>query len=189
MHGGVFTAVATRHNLLLPAQGASPVATRREGTAQSELIETAKRDLIETVTSNDNINQEAARVVADDLAHARLLQEHMALASEHLTASNLEEAALVMRAAAAYSTAIKNISDMLRHSLRTDRVPNAVEADDVPELVVVEFTDEVVLPMRQERAAKMDLPPPSPPTVLASEKTVEATGQNERVSEGEDDPA
>lgn len=114
----------------------------KKGAVRDELIETAKRSLIEAVTSNDRIREEAARIVMDDLAHARLLRERMAVATEHFNATNLEEAALLMRAAAAYSTALKNTSDMLRHSLRTERALEAGEAEDLPDLVLREISDE-----------------------------------------------
>lgn len=56
-------------------------------------------------------------------------------ASEQLQASTLRDAAAVMRAAVAYSTALKNTSDLLRHSLRVER---ALEDDDRQSLTVFE---------------------------------------------------
>ena len=41
---------------------------------KDELIEGAKRDVIESITSNSKTKEEAARLLADDLAHARLLR-------------------------------------------------------------------------------------------------------------------
>lgn len=110
---------------------------------------------MEAVTSNDRINEEAGRIVADDLAHARLLRERMAVAAEHLTATNLEEAALLMRAATASSTALKNSSDMLRHSLRTtDQALDAQDAQDLPELIVREISDAEARQMQQQHASE-----------------------------------
>ncbi|MGQ0655203.1 MAG: hypothetical protein ACT4P4_23555 [Betaproteobacteria bacterium] len=71
----------------------------------------------------------------------------IAVAAEHLTATNLPEAALLMRAAAAYSTAIKNTSDMLRHSLRTERALDAQDAAELPQLAIIEITAEEALRM------------------------------------------
>ena len=161
----------------------------KKGAARDELIETAKRNLIEGVTSNERIKEEAARIVADDLAHARLLRMRIAVASEHLTATNLEEAALLMRAAAAYSTAIKNTSDMLRHSLRTERALDVVERKDLPELVVIEISPEEALRMRQSAGDELGLPVSPAMPVDALEVAVEApVDDNERVTEGEGDP-
>jgi hypothetical protein len=53
----------------------------------------------------------------------------------------LADAAVVMRAAAAYSTAAKNTSDMLRRSLGLDRIDSKVSPDELPELVLREIDD------------------------------------------------
>lgn len=127
----------------------------KKGEASHELVQAARQALIEGVTSNDRIKEEAARLIADDLAHARLLRSRIADATEHLTATNLEEAALLMRAAAAYSTALKNTSDTLRHSMGTEKALQTVEADDLPELVVQEISAEEALRMTANSAGHM----------------------------------
>lgn len=112
----------------------------KKGEAASELIKAAKQHLLEGVTSNDRIREEAASLIADDIAHARILRQRMANATEHLTANNLEEAALLLRAAAAYSTALKNTSDTLRHSMNTEKALEAVEIESLPELIIREIS-------------------------------------------------
>lgn len=119
----------------------------RKGEVTDELIQAAKRDLLQAVISTDRIKQEAACLVTDDLAHARLLRSRMADATEHMTATNLEEAALLMRAAAAYSTALTNTSHMLRLSLGTKRALETVEAQELPVLILSEISDEDALRM------------------------------------------
>jgi hypothetical protein len=131
----------------------------KKGAVKDELVQEAKRNLIEGVTSNERIKEEAARMVADDLAHARLLRLRMADAAEHLVATNLDEAALLMRASAAYSTALKNTSDMIRHTLRTDQTMDAAEREDLPELVVTEITTDELLAIRAKAADAQVLPP------------------------------
>ena len=73
----------------------------------------------------------------------------MIAASEQLQATSLKDAVLVMRAAAAYSTAIKNISDMLRHGMQIEK---SVENSDkeLPELIVKELTSAEVEELRSE---------------------------------------
>jgi hypothetical protein len=83
---------------------------------------------------------------ADDLAHSLHLTEVILAASEQMKATNLEEAALVMRAAAAYSTTVKNTSDIIRRSLRLKDL--ADNMDELPELVVTELTQAEVEHMR-----------------------------------------
>lgn len=124
-----------------------------KGKVKQELLEAARADLIQRVTSDDAIRNEAAKLLADDLAHARHLRELLHAASEQLQASSLKDAALVMRAAAAYSTAIKNTSDMLRHGLRLDRLSDDAETD-LPELVVSELSPEEVGKLRDAQQAQ-----------------------------------
>lgn len=125
---------------------------QRYGTAKGgvneELVQAARKELLQGITSNEAIKNEAACIVADDLAHARQLRQRMAEAVELFTARDLREAALMMRAAAAYSTALKNTSDMLRHSLRIDRAMEWERPEDLPELVVRMITPEEVEEMR-----------------------------------------
>jgi hypothetical protein len=59
----------------------------------------------------------------------------------------LADAALVMRAAAAYSMAIKNTSDIVRNGLRLDRFCDD-SGEEMPELVVSELTQEDIAEMR-----------------------------------------
>ncbi len=121
----------------------------KKGVIKEEVLATARADLLKRVTSDDAVREEAARLINDDLAHARHLREIMLNASDQLQATSLKDAVLVMRAAAAYSTAIKNTSDVLRQTLRIDR---AVEdaGTELPELIVRELTDAEIKEMREE---------------------------------------
>lgn len=104
-------------------------------------------DLLASITSETSLKEEAARQLADDLAHARHIRELMHTASLAMTAKNLPDAVLVMRAAAAYSTAIKNTSDIVRQSLRLDRFRDDL-GEEMPELVVSELTQDDIAQMR-----------------------------------------
>ncbi len=112
-------------------------------------MDSARADLMKRITSDDSIREEAARLINDDLAHARHLRSIMVEASALLTATTLPEAVLVMRAAAAYSTAIKNTSDTLRHTLRIERTIDETVAD-LPELLIRELSQEEILKMTAE---------------------------------------
>lgn len=123
----------------------------KRGSIKEEVLASARADLLKRVTSDEAIREEAARIINDDLAHARHLRELMIDAAEHLQASSLKDAALVMRAAAAYSTAIKNTSDVLRQTLRLDRAID--ESDEgLPDLVICELTSEEVAKLRDTQA-------------------------------------
>lgn len=120
----------------------------KKGCIKEEVLALARADLMKRVTSDEAIKEEAAKLINDDLAHARFLREVMIDAAEQLQATSLKEAVLVMRAAAAYSTAIKNTSDMMRHSLRIEK--SIDDADkDLPELVIKELTNEEIVELRK----------------------------------------
>ena len=119
----------------------------RKGAVKAAVYEKARDDLLASVTSEASIKEEAARLLADDLAHARHIRELIHTASLHMTATNLTEAVLVMRSAAAYSTALKNTSDIIRQSLRLERFRDDL-GEQMPELVVRELTEEQITELR-----------------------------------------
>lgn len=123
-------------------------AGTRKGALKDEVLQRAKSELMARITSDEAIKEEAARLVADDLAHSLHLRDIILAASEQMKATTLDEAALVMRAAAAYSTAIKNTSDIIRRSLRVEQRDDT--GDELPELVVRELTQAEIENMRRE---------------------------------------
>lgn len=123
-------------------------AGTKKGALKTDLLQRAKEDLMARITCDTTIKEEAARLVADDLAHSLHLRDVILAASEQMTAASLEEAALVMRAAAAYSTAIKNTSDIIRRSLRLMDLSD--DMDDLPELVVTGLTHEAIAELRRQ---------------------------------------
>ncbi|MGA7178745.1 MAG: hypothetical protein WBX11_04045 [Thiobacillaceae bacterium] len=114
----------------------------KKGSLKDEVIQQARDELFQLVTSSPVIREEAAKLISDDLAHSNHLRAIMIEASAHLKATTPQEAALVMRAAAAYSTALKNTSDTIRHSLGAEKIED--ERDELPELVVRELTPEEI---------------------------------------------
>lgn len=123
----------------------------KKGSVQGQLVAAARKELLGHVSSDARIQHEAARLIADDLAHAALIRDRIGIASEQLHADNLTEAVLVMRAAAAYSTALKNTSDMLRHVMRFDKaIPEHVD-DALPELRILTISGDEALMMNAAR--------------------------------------
>lgn len=125
----------------------------KKGAIKEEVLATARADLLKRVTSDEVIKEEAAKLINDDLAHAMHLRELMINATEHLQAASLKEAVLVMRAAAAYSTAIKNTSDMMRHTLRIEKTIDDTDKE-LPELVIKELTSDEIEEMRRKGVAE-----------------------------------
>lgn len=114
----------------------------KKGTLKQEVIDKARDEMLDLVTSNTTIREAAAKLIADDIAHSNHIRGIMIAASEFLTPTSLTEAAIVMRAAAAYSTTLKNTSDTIRHSLGVEKIVDDV--DDLPELVIRELTSQEI---------------------------------------------
>lgn len=118
-----------------------------KGSATQMVLNAARTELLNKLIA-DRVKEEAASIIADNLAHTRILREKMGAAIEQLNATNVTEAALVMRAAAAYSTALKNTSDMLRLSLRFDEAIEPQMEETLPELIIRELTAEEIVAER-----------------------------------------
>lgn len=149
-----YTALAIANNLgisLRTVQRHLSEHGAKKGALKKEVIEKAKAELFDSVTTNDAIRHEAAKLIIDDIAHARHIREVILGATEHLKATSLTDAALVMRALAAASTALKNTSDMLRHSIGMDKI--ADDAGVIPDLNVTELTNEQIEEIMKEEKA------------------------------------
>jgi AcrR family transcriptional regulator len=126
----------------------------KKGALKSAIIDQAKQDLLAHITSDQTIKHLAARLLADDLAHSLHLREVILNATAHMVATNLEEAVQVTRAAAAYSTTIKNTSDLIRHSLRQEALQDTT--DELPELTVRELTQGQIDEMTKQQVGLTD---------------------------------
>jgi len=126
----------------------------KKGSLKEEVIEKARTELFKLVTSNPAIREQAAKLIVDDIAHSNHLRAIMIEASEHLKATTLQEAVLVMRGAAAYSTAFKNTSDTIRHSLGADKLTD--EESELPELIITELTSEQIKEMVRDSMVEED---------------------------------
>lgn len=127
----------------------------KKGAIKKEVLDIARADLLKRVTSDEVIREEAAKLINDDLAHARYLREIMVGAAEQLQATSLKDAVLVMRAAAAYSTAIKNTSDMMRHTLQIEKAIDDTDKE-LPELVIKELTQDEIEELRRSGVKEED---------------------------------
>jgi predicted transcriptional regulator len=122
----------------------------KKGSLTQDLLDAARMELMKRIISDEVIREEVAKLVNDDLAHTRHLRSLMLSASEQLQANSLKEAVLVMRAAVAYSTALKNTSDTLRQTMRVERALVGT-ATEMPELMVREMTQQETEEMRSEQ--------------------------------------
>lgn len=124
-----------------------------KGGLKSELIEQAREEALSLLKSDTAIKQAIAQLLIDDLAHVSNVRDLMVEASEYLKATDVRTAAQVMRGAAAYSTALKNTSDVLQKHLSKHSQP---DMQDLPTLIVQELTAEQIEMMRDENFVKDD---------------------------------
>lgn len=106
----------------------------KKGKLKQELIEQARQDVLKLLLDDETVRYQAAKLVADNIAHSQHIRDIVLKASQHLEATDPFTAAVVMRAAAAASTALKNTSDMVRVTLPLENLAEAPES--LPELSV-----------------------------------------------------
>ena len=110
------------------------------GGAKAELIQKARQELLEAATGEKSIKHQIARLLKDDVSNALSLREKAALAIESLNVTDHLSATETARALTAISTAMKNTQEVLWKTLDVDKARVDQEADELPELRIVEMT-------------------------------------------------
>jgi AraC-like DNA-binding protein len=64
----------------------------KKGSLKQDVVDAARAELLKSVTSDDTIREEAARLITDDLAHARHLRTIIMDAADQLKADSLRDA-------------------------------------------------------------------------------------------------
>lgn len=153
MRAAGYTSIAISQKLGLSARTLARHFAKHgttKGSALPEVIEASRSELLALITSDDRIRQEVAQHLQDDLAHVRALRETMLATLSKIDEkppTTSEEASLTMRALVAYSTALKNTSDVWRHGLRLDKRTD--DEKPLPELVIAELTEDQITQLRQ----------------------------------------
>lgn len=117
----------------------------KKGIIKDALIDQAREDALLILRSDPLIRETLAKLIIDDLAHVAHIREIIVEASEFLQATDVRSAALVMRGAAAYSTALKNTSEILQKHFEKSTSDNS---DSVPELVIKELTADQLMDLK-----------------------------------------
>jgi lambda repressor-like predicted transcriptional regulator len=152
--GFTLTAIAERVDVSVSSlQRLFKRRSTAKGIVSAEAVDSARQNLLSSLTSNERIKEEVARIISDDMAHSRMIREKAAVAMEAMNPSDTAEAALAMRALVAYSTLIKNTSDTLRNDLRMSGASIESMADDLPDLVIREMTKEDIEAVKKEHKA------------------------------------
>jgi hypothetical protein len=117
------------------------------GAGTQALIEKAREELLTTAFSLDAVQQTAASLVADELALNQQIRTKLANALEVLDPTN----PIVFRSLAAASTALKLTQDVTRRALPLEKLNQALDIEELPELKIHLMTDADVAEMRAQQ--------------------------------------
>ncbi|EPN6727946.1 hypothetical protein CMV24_18490 [Pseudomonas plecoglossicida] len=117
------------------------------GAGAQALIEKAREELLTTAFSLDAVQQTAASLVADELALNQQIRTKLANALEVLDPTN----PIVFRSLAAASTALKLTQDVTRRALPLEKLNQALDIEELPELKIHIMDDADVAEMRAQQ--------------------------------------
>jgi len=114
--------------------------------ANLDLVEEARSVMREQYGSGDSVSALYGVLVADTLHHVESSREVASAALATLRATDTQEAALVLRALAAHSTALKNHVDAVKSIIP---IPESVE--ELPELHISGLAEEEIAKLRKRQ--------------------------------------
>ncbi len=117
------------------------------GAGTQALIEKAREELLTAAFSLEAVQQTAASLVADELALVRQIRQKIASSVESLDPTN----PIAFRGLAAASTALKLTQDVTRRALPVDKLGQAMEIEELPELRIRIMTEDDVAEMRMQQ--------------------------------------
>ena len=117
------------------------------GAGTQALIEKAREELLTAAFSLEAVQQTAASLVADELALVRQIRQKIASSVENLDPTN----PIAFRGLAAASTALKLTQDVTRRALPIDKLGQAMEIEELPELRIRIMTEDDVAEMRMQQ--------------------------------------
>ncbi|WP_289140234.1 helix-turn-helix domain-containing protein [uncultured Pseudomonas sp.] len=117
------------------------------GAGTQALIEKAREELLTAAFSLEAVQQTAASLVADELALVRQIRQKIASSVENLDPTN----PIAFRGLAAVSTALKLTQDVTRRALPIEKLGQAMEIEELPELRIRIMTEDDVAEMRMQQ--------------------------------------
>lgn len=117
------------------------------GASTQALIEKAREELLTSAFSLDAVQQTAASLVVEELALNQQIRTKLANALEILDPTN----PIVFRSLAAASTALKLTQDVTRRALPLEKLNQALDVEELPELKIHIMTEADVAEMRAQQ--------------------------------------
>jgi predicted transcriptional regulator len=117
------------------------------GAGTQTLIEKAREELLTAAFSLDAVQQTAASLVVEELALNQQIRTKLANALEILDPAD----PIAFRSLAAASTALKLTQDVTRRSLPLEKLNQALDFEELPELKIQIMTERDVAEMRAQQ--------------------------------------
>lgn len=117
------------------------------GARAQALIEKAREELLTAAFSLDAVQQTAASLVVEELALNQQIRSKLANALEILDPAD----PIVFRSLAAASTALKLTQDVTRRALPLEKMNQALDIEELPELKIHIMTEADVAEMRAQQ--------------------------------------
>lgn len=117
------------------------------GASTQALIDKAREELLTTAFSLESVQQLAASLVVDELVLTEKIRLKLANAIETLDPAD----PMAFRALAAASTALKLTQDVTRKALPLEKLNQALEIEELPELKIHIMTADDVAEMRAQQ--------------------------------------
>lgn len=146
--GFTLPAIASRLNISVStAQRILKANKAVAGASTQALIEKAREELLAAAFSLDAVQQTAASLVLDELALNQQIRTKLANALEILDPAD----PIVFRALAAASTALKLTQEVTRRALPLEKLNQALDVEELPELRIHLMTEADVAEMRAQQ--------------------------------------
>lgn len=146
--GFTIPAIASRLNISVStAQRILKANKVVPGASTQALIERAREELLTAAFSLDAVQQTAASLVVEELALSQQIRTKLANALEILDPAD----PIAFRSLAAASTALKLTQDVTRRSLPLEKLNQALDFEELPELKIHIMTERDVTEMRAQQ--------------------------------------
>jgi hypothetical protein len=124
-----------------------------KGELSDEILAEGRERLREHALSDERVKDAIAAHLLDEMAQVKALREKCSEVFDSFNPNHDRDRAVFMRSAVAYSTMLKNTSDIMRRATDLDRFREESMVENMPELVVA-VMDEVAV--REERARQRE---------------------------------
>lgn len=126
----------------------------RKGAVTAELIEASKKQLVERITDDRELQAKAAMLVADDLILGQIIREKITEGMIRMDMSEPSEVAANLRALNSASSALLSVQKVGRIATGADKL--ALERDELPVLTIRTMTDDDVKETKERIRRQMN---------------------------------